>query len=103
MKKQSFNQELYNKVVKNTEMLLDKVVTQNAVFNNGVNDIKQSYQMTLKANPGSTDVDVLDDFVVQMNILWTQQGMPKESMMVFWYKCGEKFLKSYVQHFIQSK
>jgi hypothetical protein len=38
MKKQSFNQELYNKVVKNTEMLLDKVVTQNAIFNNGVND-----------------------------------------------------------------
>ena len=103
MKKQKFNQELYNKVVLRAELLLDTVVTQNAIFDNGVNDIKQAYQMTLNANPGSKDVDVLDDFVVQMNILWTQQGMPKESMMTFWYKCGEKFLKSYVQHFIISK
>jgi len=103
MKKQKFNQELYNKVVAHTEMLLDKVITQNDIFNNGVNDIKQAYQMTLNANPGATDADVLDDFVVQMNMLWIQQGMPKESMSAFWYKCGEKFLKSYVQHFIQSK
>ena len=109
MKKSNFNQELFDVVVENCKNQIQHITKQNemslsskinsAQHDNVVNALKETYQMNVKAFPG---VDVLDDFVVQMNNVWTEgeHGLDQEHMQFLWYKCGEKFLKSFVQHFV---
>ena len=103
MKKQTFNQELFNKVVESVKREINisyDAVNKNNALEDGVKDLKWGYEQTTKANP---HCDMLDEYTVHATQLWTSQGIPHEYMALIWYKVGEKFLKSYVQHFIKSK
>ena len=102
MKKQTFNQELFNKVVESVKSQINTsydAVNKNNALEDGVKDLQWGYEQTTKLNP---HCNMVDDYTINATQVWIGSGIPAKYMALVWYKVGEKFLKSYVQHFVKS-